>query len=235
MEPIYMKDSYVKEFESQVKEVNDKKYIILESTAFYPNSGGQPHDTGKMIAGDRVFNVVYVGKFNNRISHEVDREGLSSGEIVKCRVDWERRYMLMRCHTAAHIISRIIFDDSGAKITGNQLGLEYSRIDFSLENFDRNRIEKWFVQANETVRKGLDVRTSFMSREELTANPELVRTMNLIVPESAERVRIVDITGFDQQACAGTHVRNTSEINKVNVIKCENKGKSNRRIYFKVE
>ncbi|MBI2148452.1 alanyl-tRNA editing protein, partial [Candidatus Woesearchaeota archaeon] len=165
-EGLYLKDCYLKEFDAVVESVKDNKYIILDQTAFYPVSGGQPNDTGKIIHNNQEYNVVFVGKFDTKISHEVDKEGLKEGDKVHCIINWERRYKLMRMHTAAHILDSVIHKESGAMFTGNQLGEDQSRLDFNLEKFDRERMKSYIEMANEEIRKNKDVKISFMPKEE---------------------------------------------------------------------
>ena len=153
---LYLNDSYLKEFEAIVTSVKEGKFIVLDKTVFYPNSGGQPHDTGTMIndAGES-YEVVFAGKFSGVVSHEVDKEGLKKGDSVKCSINWNRRHRFMRSHTASHILSGIIHKKTGAKITGNQIKEDKIRIDFSLENFDREEIKHYEAEANEIIKKNL--------------------------------------------------------------------------------
>lgn len=233
-ETLYLNDCYLKEWEAEVVRA-DKKFIVLDRTAFYPNAGGQPWDEGEIVWTDGgLFKIVFVGKFGGDISHEVDREGLQAGDKVKCRVDWDRRHVFMRYHTAAHIISAVVNKETGAMITGNQIGLDKTRFDFSLENFDRELIQSYEKKANDIIKKSLPVSTKFMPREEVLRDPDLVKLAKGM-PDSIQTFRIVDIEGFDRQACGGTHVKNTSEIGTLKILRLENKGKNNRRMYFKLE
>jgi len=233
--PLYMEDSYLREFEARVVSVTkggeNKFFVVLDRTAFYPNSGGQPHDTGKFLKDGVEYPVVYAGKFSGKISHEVSKEGLKEGDVVKGIIDWERRYVLMRMHTAAHVISEVFHKETGALITGNQLGLEHSRIDFSLEKFDREKISELFEKANEIVKKDLKVRSYFLPREEAMKIENITKLAN-VLPPNVKELRIVEIEGFDIQADGGTHVRSTKEIGEVKFLKAENKGKNNRRVYY---
>jgi len=233
---LYLNDSYIKEFESEVVSVKDGKYIVLDKTAFYPNSGGQPHDTGIFIRklDNKEFNVIYVGKFSGQISHEVSEPGLQIGDTITGKIDWERRYKLMRFHTAAHILSQVIHKDTGALITGNQLDLEKSRIDFDVENFNREIASNYVQKANEIVKRNLEVRFYTLPREEVNKREDLLKLAKGLPPQ-IKQVRIVEIGDFDKQADGGTHVKNTSEIGEVEFVKCENKGANNRRIYFKIK
>ena len=132
---LFLEDSYLKKCDATVVAVSDGKYIVLDQTVFYPKGGGQPHDTGKIIHENNVFNTIYVGKFKGSISHEVDKVGLNNGDKVHCILDWKRRYKLMRNHTAAHTLAAILEKETGALITGNQLEEDKVRFDFNLDLF----------------------------------------------------------------------------------------------------
>ena len=149
---LYLDDMFLKEFEAEVVSVKDGKFIVLDQTVFYPKSGGIANDEGTLIRGSDTFNIVYVGKFSRQISHEVDKEGLEVGDKVTGTLDWNRRYKLMRFHTAAHVLSGAFFKNLGAKITGNEISsLDQGRIDFNLENFDRKLIEEQVEESNEII------------------------------------------------------------------------------------
>ena len=227
---LYYQDAYLKEFKAEVKEVNNGKYVVLDNTAFYPIGGGQTFDTGKLISNKREYNVVYVGKFDGKISHEVYNEGLKLGDKVKGILNWDRRYKLMRMHTATHIVSTLIHNETGALITGNQLEPDKARIDFSLEDFDKEKMKGYIEESNEIIKRNLSVNSYFVTKEEAEKIPGLVK-LTMKLPER-ENIRIVEIGDFDRQADGGTHVKNTSEIGKVVFLMADNKGKSNRRIYF---
>ena len=236
---LYLKDTYLKEFDAKVVSVKDGKYVVLDQTAFYPTSGGQPHDTGVFIrkSDGQEFKVVYVGKFDGKISHEIEPvEGveLKQGDEVTGKIDWGRRYLLMRHHTSAHVIAAIIHKETGALITGNQLGLEKSRLDFSLEDFDRDQIMGFADKANELIAKELPVTISFIPRSEAEQMPELARLAKGL-PEGIQEIRVIAIDDFDKQACGGTHLKNISEIGAIGFTKLDNKGKNNRRLYYVVK
>ncbi|PIY60532.1 alanyl-tRNA editing protein AlaX [Candidatus Woesearchaeota archaeon CG_4_10_14_0_8_um_filter_47_5] len=228
---LYMDDSYLKEFDATVVKASGK-YVVLDQTAFYPNSGGQPHDTGVMITPDgKMFKVVYVGKFEEDISHEVDSEGLKAGDRVHGVLDWERRYRLMRMHTAAHVVDGVFNNEAGALITGGQLDVDKSRIDFDLEAFDREKLAEYIAKANALIDQDLPVVVSYMKSEDARKDPTLFKLAAGFKHE-IETIRIVDIKGFDRQADGGTHVKSLKEVGHVELAKCENKGKTRRRIYY---
>jgi misacylated tRNA(Ala) deacylase len=228
----YLKDCYLKEYKTKILEANGK-FIVLEQSIFYPESGGQPSDFGSILNSGKEYKVILVKKLPDKINIEVDKEGLMQGDEVDCIVDWNRRYKFMRSHTAAHILSEVIRKETGARITGNQIGEEKIRVDLDLESFDKDKIKTYIEKANEIIRKGLPVKTYFMEREEAFKNPELFGLKNVLPPEVKE-LRLVELEGFDIKACGGTHIANTSEIKGIEFISAENKGKSNRRIYFKL-
>jgi len=232
---LYLTDSYLKEFDAKVLSVKDNKFVVLNQTVFYPQGGGQPCDTGKLIrkSDNKEFSVVFVGKFGGDISHEVGEEGLQEGDEVHGVIDWDRRYRIMRMHTTAHLLSTIFHKQTGALITGNQLGEEKSRIDFNLEEFDREKIESYVKRANEIAAYGVDVDNYMMPREEAMKKEGMVKLAGALPPEVKE-LRIVKIGDVDEQADAGTHVKNTKEIGTISIISLGNKGKNNRRLYFTV-
>lgn len=230
---LFLVDSYRKESLATVVSVKDGKYVVLNQTVFYPKGGGQPNDTGKIVKGKEVYDVVFVGKFSGEISHEVDRTGLQPEDEVSCVLNWERRYKLMRSHTAAHVLAALLNKGTGALITGNQLEEDHVRFDFSLEKFDKALLETYLAKANELFVTDVPVKWYELPREEAMKIPGVVK-MAEAYPPDLPVLRIVEIVGVDKQADGGTHVRNLREVGKVELLKTENKGKNNRRIYFRL-
>ncbi len=230
-DPIYLHDSYAKECEAQVLEVIEPKKVVLDSNLFYPRGGGQPSDTGKLVSNGSEFRVLNVEKKDGKIIHELDREGLKAGDAVHCTIDWNRRHALMRMHTAAHILAGMFASETGALITGNQLDADKSRFDFSLENFDRAKFDEVVRKANEKIAQGIELKIYSLPREDAMKIPGIVK-LAAALPPSIPVLRIVEIPGVDIQADGGTHVKNTSEIGRIEILKLENKGAANRRIYF---
>jgi misacylated tRNA(Ala) deacylase len=228
-----MTDCYLKEFEAEVIKV-DGKFIVLDKTAFFPQGGGQATDTGKLIKDTEEYKVVFAKKIGSDVSHEVDKEGLQVGDKIKGVLDWDRRYMLMRNHTAAHILCEVIHKDTGALITGNQLNIEKSRIDFNLENFNREALQGYADKANEVINKDLPIKIYTMPRDEALKLPSITKLAN-VLPPAVKELRIVEIESFDIQADGGTHVKSTKEVGELKIIRAENKGKHNRRVYYQLK
>lgn len=232
MKAIYNEDSYLKDFDATVESAQGDR-ITLDKTAFYPISGGQPSDLGLIFRDGEEFKVLKVEALEDGIVHIIDREGLKPGDKVHALLDWDRRYRFMRSHTACHILSAVIFQETGAKITGNQIDLSRSRVDFSLESFDKANMNEFVEKANRLIRENRAVKTRVLPRDEALKIPDLVR-LAMDLPDR-EEIRVVEIEGIDTQACGGTHVVSTGEIKGIKMIKAENKGKSNRRVYFALE
>jgi Ser-tRNA(Ala) deacylase AlaX len=231
---LYLGDSYLREYDAQIVSVTDGKYVVLDQTVFYPKGGGQPCDTGKIVRGDEEFRVVHVGTLAEEPSHEVDRPGLKTGDKVRCIIDWERRYKLMRSHTAAHLFASLLCDGTRALVTGNQLEEDKIRFDFSLAEFDRDILAQYIDETNAILRKGASVKWYELPKEEALKIPGIIK-MAKALPPNRPLLRIVDIEDLDRQADGGTHVRNLNEVGQIRLLKAENKGKDNRRVYFTVE
>ena len=231
---LYMNNSYLKEFEAVVESVKEDKFVVLDRTAFYPTGGGQPHDTGIMVCNGEEYPVVYTGKFSGKISHEVSKQGLKQHDKIIGRIDWDRRYKFMRMHTAAHLLISIFNKESNVLITGNQIDEDKTRIDFNMENFDREKIMQYIETANEVIKQDLPVKTYYLPKEEAMKIPGVVKLAGAL-PQDVHTLRIVEIPGIDLQADGGTHVKSLSEIGTIEFVKAENKGKDNRRVYYTVK
>lgn len=235
MQAAYLLNCYKKDFESKIINVSeDGLWIELEETFFYPTSGGQPCDSGVIIKDDVDYIVEDVVKKEGKILHKVNKTGLIEGDVIKGAIDWDHRYILMKYHTASHILSTIIHDETGADITGNQLYTDKARVDFSLENFDRELMKGFEAKTNDIIKQNLIVTFRILEREEAFKIPSLVKLRKQL-SETIKDIRIVDIGDFDHQACGGTHLKDTAEIGLIEITSLENKGKERRRIYFKIK
>ncbi len=238
-EKLHLKDSYLRECISRIVFIDpaDKNKVELNKTVFYAQSGGQPSDVGTItrLSDSKEFKVLSVRNENNITLHELkDAEGLSAGDEVKCVIDWDLRYKHMRMHTSAHILAAIIFQETKTLITGNQLGADESRMDFSVKDFDRDYLTSIQDKANEIVAKDLPIVISFEERDNALARPELFRLKDKL-PKDIPVFRILSIGDFDVQADGGTHVKSTKEVGKIIITDMKNKGAENRRVYWKLE
>ncbi|MBU0635418.1 alanyl-tRNA editing protein [Candidatus Micrarchaeota archaeon] len=231
---LYWKNAYQKNAPATVQSVNNEKFVVLDQSIFYPNGGGQPTDTGKLSHNNEEFNVVFAKKMGKDISLEVDKPGLKEGDSIESKLNWERRFALMRMHTSSHVLAKIIFNETGSLITGNQLETEKSRMDFNVSEFNREISENYIQKANEIIKQNISVSVEFLEREKALQKPDLVRLKD-IMPPNLKTWRVVSIGDFDVQADGGTHVKNTSEIGTLKLLKTENKGTENRRIYWNLE
>lgn len=230
-EELFREDSYLRTCEAKVLSVGEEG-IVLDRTIFYPTGGGQPGDVGTLTTADgRAVPVADTrkGKAVQGIVH-VPGEGaatLSEGETVTVNLDWDRRYRLMRMHTALHILCSLV--DGG--VTGGQIGDAKSRLDFNLEPENVPEKDPLTEKLNAVVAGDHAVTIGSITDAELEANPDLVRTMSVKPPMGAGKVRMIRIgEDVDYQPCGGTHVKATGEIGRLEVTKIENKGKQNRRI-----
>jgi len=229
-EMLYMDDCYLKEFSARVVSVEGNS-VELDKTAFYPLGGGVMGDTGMLVKEGKEYAVKSVTKKEGKVMHEVDAPGLAAGDSVEGKIDWDRRYKLMRMHTAAHLLSGVFFRDGNLHITGNQIDTEQSRMDFNMENFDRNVLDEYCKKANELIKKDLPIKIYYMNRDEALKDPTMVKLAS-VLPPNVPNLRIVDIVGFDRQPDGGCHVSSLKEIGEIVLTKFENKGKNNRRLYY---
>jgi len=231
---LYLNDSYLKEFEAKVESVGGNA-VILDQTGFHPLTGGVGCDLGWLIKGNIRFRVgrVEIDRATKVVSHVLEAEptGLNVGDLVNCVIDWDRRYCLMRLHTAAHLIAAIMYRDYSALITGGQVDVGQAKLDFNLPRTDREVFEDAVRKANEEAAKRVELKVYFLSREEALKVPGVVKLAERMPPEERE-LRLVEIPGIDLQADGGPHVNNTGEIGEIQLLKIENKGKNQRRIYF---
>jgi misacylated tRNA(Ala) deacylase len=231
-EELYLKDSYIKEFEAKVTKVNGNE-VILDKTAFYPGGGGLENDVGKLIKNNgETLNVKEVKRQGDEIAHIIEGGELKEGDNVKGVIDWDRRYKMMRLHTASHVMAAVAYSQFNALITGGHISPEYAKDDFNLEN--KGLIPQIVEKVNEILSKGIEVKVYFLPREEALKIPGIVKLAERN-PPSIPIWRIVEIPGIDIQADGGPHVKNTSEVGKIRIIKIENRGKNRKRVYYTVE
>lgn len=226
---LYWEQPYSQDFTGNVISVDGPR-VELDQTLFYPRGGGVSPDTGVM---DGV-KVVETTKDGERILHTLESPpGFRQGQTVTGKVDWDRRHRLMRMHTAGHLLSALFYSRANCRITGNQIDVDRSRMDFNLESFDRSQIETFVDDGNRLISNDALVKTYFLDRDEALKLPEMVKLAEA-TPPADDRLRIVEIAGIDKQADGGLHVAHLKEIGKIQLLKLENKGKTNRRLYYDV-
>lgn len=228
---LFRDDAYLTETEATVEAVNERGGIVLDRTVLYATGGGQPGDSGKLLRADgseiAIGTAIYDPEDKSRILH-VPLEGQPTpqpGEAVTVALDWDKRLKRMRIHTALHLLSVVL----SYPVTGGSIGDGDGRLDFDIPEggLDKAQINH---DLNALIARHAAVTESWITDEELDANPGLVKTMSVKPPRGSGRVRLVAIGDIDLQPCGGTHVRNTSEIGLVAVTDIEKKGKQNRRV-----
>jgi misacylated tRNA(Ala) deacylase len=227
---VFREQSYLRELDARVVELAPEGGIELDRTIFYANSGGQPGDTGRIVAeaGDiGVVNTVHPEGDKTRIGH-MPSEGAPSlrvGEVVKLAIDWERRYRLMRMHTALHLLS-VVFP---FPVTGGSVGEDKGRLDFDMPEVPTD-LAALEAELNAMVTANHPVTSEWITDAQMAANPGLIKTMKVKPPMGQGRVRLIRIGDVDLQPCGGTHVAATGEIGPLRLGKIEKKGAQNRRV-----
>jgi len=224
-------DAYLKEFEATVVAVKpEENAVALDQTAFYPGGGGQPCDYGWL---DDV-PVTKVKRQGQYIWHWLNGNLPAEGDMITGKLDWERRYSLMRTHTAFHILCGVVWRDYGAQVTGGNMDVLKGRMDFEFETLQKELVGEIEEKLNVEVTAARPVSVKILPREEAFQIPDLIRTKINLLPEGITEVRTVEIEGLDLQADGGTHVANTSEVGVIKVADYKSKGKINKRIMLEI-
>ncbi|MBL8131160.1 MAG: alanyl-tRNA editing protein [Anaerolineae bacterium] len=233
-ELLYQTDSYLREFEAVVTSVDvAARTVTLNRTAFYPGGGGQPCDAGELEVGGRRYAVVRVERGN---LHVLDGDLMPEvGDAVMGRLDWDRRFQLMRTHTAMHILCGVVWRDYGASVTGGNMEPLEGRMDFEFERLQKEFVQEIEDKINVEVRAARDVLVRILPRDEAFQIPDLIRTKINLLPEGIREVRTVEIVGLDLQADGGTHVNNTRAVGRMRIADYKSKGGINKRIYVRIE
>ncbi len=227
-EALYLTDSYLRCFDAHVIAViEEQSAVLLDRSAFYPGGGGQPGDTGVLRADDQELPVTQVKRGN---LHIVEGALPTIGAVVQGQLDWERRYQLMRTHSAMHILCGVVWRDYGASVTGGNMQPLRGRMDFEFERMEKDLVAEIEAAINVEVSAERDILVNILPREEAFQIPDLVRTKINLLPEGIKEVRTVEIVGLDLQADGGTHVANTREIGPLRIAEYRSKGRINKRI-----
>ena len=233
-ELLFHTDAYLQEFDANVVSVEGER-VVLNRTALYARSGGQPSDFGILMGNGVTFRVLDSKKQGDEVWHQLDNAGLQVGDTVRGVVDWERRYKLMRTHTALHILCGVIFRDYGASVTGGDMEPLAARMDFEFDRMSAEFAHEVEERINTEVAAARDVRVKILPRAEAFDIPDLIRTKINLLPPGIEQLRVVEIVGLDLQADGGTHVANTREVGTIRVVGHESKGKINKRLRIAIE
>ena len=233
-ELLFLTDAYLQNFEAVVAAVTDDG-VVLSKTAFYPGGGGQPCDFGTLAADGQTWDVSKVKKLGGQVVHFVSGEKPTVGTAVTGQLDWERRYQLMRTHTAMHILCGVIWRDYSASVTGGNMEPLKGRMDFEFETMRQELVAEIETAVNKEVEAARNTQVKILPREEAFQIPDLIRTKINLLPEGIKDVRTVELVGLDLQADGGTHVKNTSEVGQMRVVDYKSKGKINKRIYVELE
>ncbi|OGO46714.1 MAG: Ala-tRNA(Pro) hydrolase [Chloroflexi bacterium RBG_16_64_43] len=231
---MYYVDSYLREFDAQVVD-SSPAGVVLDRTAFYPGGGGQPCDRGTLEVGGRTWSVLAVRKEGGRAVLEVEGDPPAEGARVHARLDWDRRYALMRVHTAMHVLCGVIWRDYSAHVTGGNMDVLHARMDFEFENMHQDLVREIEVRANREVDLAREVRVRLLPREQALAIPDLIRTKVNLLPEGLREIRVVEIVGLDLQADGGTHLANTREVGAIRIVDYKSKGRINKRLAIALE
>ncbi|MFC2124468.1 alanyl-tRNA editing protein [Bacteroidota bacterium] len=232
---LFQTDSYLKEFEASVIETDpDHNAIVLDQTVFYPTGGGQPHDTGKLAWGSSESVVTSVKRQEGKIWHSLDGVLPGSGAVIIGKIDWERRYDLMRTHTAMHILCGVIWRDYQAQVTGGNMEPLMGRMDFEFEQMKGELVREIEEKINLEVKAAREVSSQILPRKEAESIPDLIRTKINLLPPNLTEIRVVEILGLDLQADGGTHVANTREVGEIKIVDYKSKGRINKRLKIEI-
>jgi Ser-tRNA(Ala) deacylase AlaX len=239
---LYYDDVYLRKFEAKVLQVGldrGRTTMVLDRSAFYPTGGGQPSDMG-IIEGENGRVVIVEVQWNKgRVLHlegGID-DNISQGDYVKGTIDWNRRYSLMRNHTAAHIMAEAVRHvlESPVKIVGSGLDVDKVRLDFALANSLRPVFHQIEEVANSIVRENRLVEIKIMSRSEAEKHVERFHEDLRTLPSGVSQVRVVEVEGVHACACGGTHVKATGEIGTIRILGRSSKGKDVERLEFRAQ
>lgn len=238
-ELLYYADAYCASFDAVIvaaDAVDGATRVALDRTAFYPGGGGQPNDVGWLGFNGQREDVLKVSKEGDQVWHTLDIEipDLKFGDRVMCELNWSRRHLLMRTHTAMHILCGVVWRDYGASVTGGNMDPGKGRMDFEFASLTRELIGEIEAKCNREVAAARPIRTQLLPRAAAFQIPDLIRTKINLLPEGIAEIRTVELVGLDLQADGGTHVANTQEVGTIRVVDYKSKGASNKRIYIEL-
>ena len=233
---IYSNDAYARDMEAVVVGVDaDDGRVLLDRTVFYPGGGGQPHDIGTLRLGDDRLDVVRVTQDADGVWHWLAGSLPGRGTTVTGVIDWDRRYRLMRTHTALHALCGVVWNRFRSPVTGGNMQPGEGRLDFDIPDWNADDLPVVEQELNDELARRRAVEVSFLPRDAADEDPSLIRTKVNLLPPTIEEVRVIDIVGLDRQADGGTHVGETGEVGRITIPKAENKGRGFRRIRVRLD
>ena len=235
---LYLHDDHCFEADAHVVAIHDNA-VAFDRTCFYPGGGGQPPDAGAVILqSGEVLEILSARAGPEEMVCHVARSALLSGivgQAARLTLNRERRRVLTRYHTVLHVLNTVALRDYQGWITGVQIGTDYSRIDFKLEGFSAALCEELENKVNAVLDANRALRAYYITEEEFRTRADLLRTLEARPPVVNGRVRVVEIQGFDAQACGGTHAGTTTEVGRFSIFRTENKGRINKRLYVRLD
>ncbi len=235
---LYLHDDHCLEADAIVLGLEERA-IAFDQTCFYPGGGGQPPDEGVVgLQSGQLLEIESVRADPDGVLWHVSKSPPPPeivGQSVRLMLDKERRIALARHHTVLHVLNTIALRDYGGWITGVQIGVDYSRIDFKLEGFSPTMCAELERKVNTVLEGNHALRSYYIDEAEFRQRGDLLRTLEAKPPVTGGQVRVVEIEGFDAQACGGTHVGSTSEVGRFSIFRTENKGKINKRLYVRLD
>jgi misacylated tRNA(Ala) deacylase len=235
---LYLDDDRCFETAARVVAVADGA-VAFDRTCFYPGGGGQPPDEGiaTLVTGETLRIPAASMDADGIVWHACSPAPSPGivGASARLAIDRERRHAFTRYHTVLHVLNTIALRDHGGWITGVQIGTDYSRIDFKLEAFSAALCAELERRANEVLAANRRLRAYYIPEAEFRTREDLLRTLEVKPPVVSGRVRVVEIAGFDAQACGGTHAATTAEVGRLSIFRTENKGRINKRLYVRLD
>jgi misacylated tRNA(Ala) deacylase len=235
-ERMYSTDAYRRTMQATVVATDaDDARVLLDRTVFYPGGGGQPHDLGHLNVGEDRLRVLRVTQDRDGVWHWLDGPIPGEGTSVEGELDWERRYALMRTHTALHALCGVVWNRFHSPVTGGNMEPGEGRLDFDIPDWTSDDLPIVEAALNDELERRRRVEVSFLPRDAADEDPSLIRTKVNLLPPTIDQVRVIDIVGLDRQADGGTHVGETGEVGRITIPKAESKGRGFRRIRVRVE
>lgn len=235
---LYLNDDHCFDAHATVVAVREDA-VAFDQTCFYPGGGGQPSDEGLVRLTDgRAFEVASVKADAEDVLWHIGHrpiEGEWVGQQAALSINSPRRIAFSRYHTVLHVLNTVVLREHGGWITGAQIATDYARIDFKLDTLSAALCAELELKVNGVLAANYALRSYYLPEVEFKERPDLLRTLEVKPPVYNGQVRVVEIEGFESQACGGTHVGHTAEVGRFSITKTENKGKINKRLYVRLD